>query len=115
MGPPNLLRSAADVTPEWLTAALLRAGALASGARVVSFEHRPIGTGQMADTTRFVLTYDEAGAGPASVVGKFASADDQSRGDLTGSLWSLTRGPALGFGRGPREDALGHGRRLRRR
>src|SRR6202040_2363430 len=60
--------------------ALLRAGALASGARGGSFEHRPIGTGQMAGTTRFVLTYDEAGAGPASVVGKFASADDQSRG-----------------------------------
>jgi hypothetical protein len=33
----------------------------------------------MADTTRFTLTYDEPGAGPASVVGKFASADDQSR------------------------------------
>src|SRR5580704_13451200 len=78
MGPPNLLRSAADVSPDWLTAALLRAGALAAGARVVSFEHRQIGTGQMADTTRFVLTYDEPGAGPASVVGKFASADYQS-------------------------------------
>jgi hypothetical protein len=80
MGPPNLLRSAADVTPEWLTAALLRAGALALGAQVVSFEHSPIGTGQMADTTRFELAYDEPGAGPPSVVGKFASADDQSRG-----------------------------------
>ena len=34
----------------------------------------------MADTTRFTLTLDEPGAGPASVVGKFASADDQSRG-----------------------------------
>jgi hypothetical protein len=80
MGPPNLLRSAADVTPEWLTAALLGGRALAEGARVVSFERAPIGTGQMADTTRFVLTYDEPGAGPASVVGKFASANDLSRG-----------------------------------
>ena len=40
----------------------------------------PVGTGQMADTSRFTLIYDVAGAGPASVVGKFASADDQSRG-----------------------------------
>jgi len=80
MGPPNLLRSAAEVTPEWLTAALVGAGVLAGSARVVSFEHSPIGTGQMADTTRFMLAYDEDGAGPPSVVGKFASADDQSRG-----------------------------------
>ena len=45
-----------------------------------SFETAPIGTGQMADTTRFTLTLDEPGAGPGQVVGKFASADDQSRG-----------------------------------
>ena len=44
-----------------------------------SFEMAPIGTGQMADTTRFTLTLDQPGAGPAHVVGKFASADDQSR------------------------------------
>ncbi len=79
MGDPTLLRHAADVTADWLTEALAGAGALAQGARVVSFETAPIGTGQMADTTRFSLSYDLAGAGPASVVGKFASADDQSR------------------------------------
>ena len=80
MSAPPLLRHASDVTPEWLTAALGRAGALAKGAGVHSFETAPIGTGQMADTTRFTLTLDEPGAGPVSVVGKFASADDQSRG-----------------------------------
>jgi hypothetical protein len=53
---------------------------LQQGASVLSFETAPIGTGQMADTTRFTLTLDEPGAGPAHVVGKFASADDQSRG-----------------------------------
>ncbi len=79
MGPPTLLRHAADVTPEWLTGALGGAGVLADGVCVRSFETAPIGTGQMADTTRFSLTLDEPGAGPASVVGKFASADDQSR------------------------------------
>ena len=80
MPPPSLLRSASDVTPDWLTDALRRAGALADGASVRSFETVPIGTGQMADTTRFTLNLDQIGAGPASVVGKFASADDQSRG-----------------------------------
>src|SRR6202034_1527814 len=85
MGQPVLLRHAADVTPEWLTDALRRAGELADGVSVRTFETTPIGTGQMADTTRFTLTLDEpgsgsgSGAGPASVVGKFASADDQSR------------------------------------
>ncbi len=79
MSPPELLRYAADVTPEWLTGALRGAGALADGACVVSFETEPVGTGQMADTTRFSLTFDMPRAGPASVVGKFASADEQSR------------------------------------
>jgi hypothetical protein len=78
--PVPLLHRASDVTPEWLTDVLKRAGQLAEGATVLSFETAPIGTGQMADTTRFTLTLDEAGAGPASVVGKFASSDDQSRG-----------------------------------
>jgi len=77
---PSLHRHASDVTPEWMTAALRRAGVLGEGATVRSFETAPIGTGQMADTTRFMLTLDEPAAGPASVIGKFASADDQSRG-----------------------------------
>ena len=80
MGPPPLLRHAADVTPEWLTDALGAAGVLARGARVTSFETQSVGTGQMADTTRFSLALDTPGSGPGSVVGKFASADDQSRG-----------------------------------
>ena len=76
---PGLLRIPSDVTPEWLTQVLSRAGVLQAGARVTALECTPIGTGQMADTTRFTLAYDEPGAGPGSVVGKFASADDQSR------------------------------------
>jgi hypothetical protein len=77
---PNLLRHASDVTPEWLTDALRQAGVIGPSTRVVTAEASPIGTGQMADTWRFVLTYDDAAtAGPPSVVGKFASADDQSR------------------------------------
>ncbi len=80
MRPPSLLRHATDVTPEWLTDALRQAGAVAEGVSVRSFETTAIGTGQMADTTRFTLTLDQPGAGPSSVVGKFASADEQSRG-----------------------------------
>jgi hypothetical protein len=75
-----LLRHAADATPEWLTGVLAANGLLDEGTSVTSFETSPIGTGQMADTTRFTLAYDRAGAGPASVVGKFASANEQSRG-----------------------------------
>ncbi len=80
MGSPTLLRHAADVTPDWLTAALRAAGVLAPGTQVAAFDAAPIGTGQMADTTRFSLTLDPPGAGPSTVVGKFASADEQSRG-----------------------------------
>lgn len=78
--PQPLLRYASDVTPEWLTASLGAAGILEVGARVEGFQTAPIGTGQMADTTRFTLAYDQPGAGPEAVVGKFASANDQSRG-----------------------------------
>jgi hypothetical protein len=77
---PALLRFAADVTPDWLTDVLRAAGLLRAGGRVTALAGAPIGTGQMADTTRFALEYDEDGAGPATVIGKFASADDQSRG-----------------------------------
>ncbi len=74
-----LLRHAADATPEWLTSVLGANGLLEEDAQVTSFETEPIGTGQMADTTRFALSYDRPGAGPPHVVGKFASANDQSR------------------------------------
>jgi Phosphotransferase enzyme family len=82
-----LLRSAAAVTPEWLTATLRGAGVLGRDASVAGFETSAIGTGQMADTTRFSLSLTLDGPtprgsepAPGSVVGKFASADDQSRG-----------------------------------
>ncbi len=100
-----LLRHAADVTTDWLTAALADAGVLAHGSRVVSFETEAIGTGQMADTTRFSLRYDEDGSGPASVVGKFASADDLSRGHRPGVARLRDRGPLLPRGRSPRHGA----------
>jgi len=78
MGRPDIVRSAADVTPEWMTAVLTEVGALV-GDRVTMVTPTAIGTGQMADTTRLALTFDRADAGPPSVVGKFASSDEQSR------------------------------------
>jgi hypothetical protein len=82
MSPVPLLHTAADVTPEWLTDALTQAGVVKAGTKVERYSSEPIGTGQMADTTRFTITYSGGAdnAGPATVVGKFASADDQSRG-----------------------------------
>lgn len=66
------------IEPEWLTTILTEAGVLASG-RVTAVDREPCGTGQLADSYRFKLTYDRPGAGPESVVGKFASEDTMSR------------------------------------
>ena len=71
-----------DVTPEWLTRVLRAAGVLGNGV-VVDMSPQPVGTGQMADSVRFSLTYDGE-KGPASVVGKFAAADPTSRATGTG-------------------------------
>jgi hypothetical protein len=66
------------LTAEWLTAALTASGSL-SGARVVAADVRPLGTGQMCDSVRIRLTYDEPDAGPASLVAKLPAADEGSR------------------------------------
>ncbi len=74
-----LIADTADaLTPEWLTVALTSSGSL-DGARVVDAEVRPLGTGQMCDSVRIGLTYDEADAGPASLVAKLPAADEGSR------------------------------------
>jgi hypothetical protein len=67
-----------DVDARWLTGVLTAAGVL-SGAQVVSVRREPCGTGQLADSYRFTVNYDRPGAGPATVVGKFASVDPTSR------------------------------------
>ena len=66
---PVVAQRPEDVTPEWLSAAL--------GRPVESFTTQPVGTGQMADSVRFTL--EPAEPAPASVVLKFAAADDTSR------------------------------------
>ncbi|WP_230206907.1 phosphotransferase family protein [Novosphingobium sp. Gsoil 351] len=55
-----------------------RAGALERGA-VATVDWQPIGTGQVGDSARFALTYDQPGAGPATLAGKFPAADPTSR------------------------------------
>jgi len=76
----DLCQRPEDVTSEWLTDVLRSSGVLGDGAVVESFEGVPVGTGQMADSVRFLLTYqgDESEA-PRSVVAKFASTDPTSR------------------------------------
>jgi hypothetical protein len=66
------------ITPAWLTEALMVSGHLLNG-RVVAVEPSVCGTGQLADSFRFAVTYDPEGAGPATVVGKFPSDDALSR------------------------------------
>jgi len=70
--------SAATVTPDALDDALRRAGVLHTG-RVHAVTTTPIGTGQMAHSVRIAIDYGGPSDGPASVVGKFPSADERSR------------------------------------
>lgn len=65
----------ADVDAAWLTDALEQAG-VARGARVTDVDLVGlIGTGQTGRNARFSLTWDDPEGRPASVVGKFKSAD----------------------------------------
>src|SRR5690606_32204047 len=65
------------VTPEWMTAALRKAGHDVTVANVAG---KRVGTGQVGESVRFALDYKgDAGAAPRSVVGKFPSSDPDSR------------------------------------
>src|SRR3546814_12363536 len=74
----KLITDPAAVTPEWLTEVLRASRALTSG-RVESVSHELFGAGMVGDNARFHLSYD-GGEGPATVVGKFPTADEASRG-----------------------------------
>jgi hypothetical protein len=65
------------ITADWLTGALAAGGVQA---RVRDFTRRRIGTGQIGQSIRFELAYDEAPEGaPASLVGKFPAPEPDSR------------------------------------
>jgi hypothetical protein len=77
MTQPDIRRPEAVDAP-WLTA-VLQAGGI--DAVVKSFAAKAVGTGQIGDSVRFTLEYERAGEGaPASIVGKFPSADPTSFG-----------------------------------
>ena len=68
-----------EIDATWLTAALRGAGVLQDGA-VTDFTPTPVGNGLVGTSIRFDLRYYGAEpAAPASVVGKFPSADETSR------------------------------------
>ncbi len=77
--PIPLATELAELTPEWLTAALHHDGALGPQGQVVAVATEPVGTGQMADSTRLHLTYTDGPAGPVTVVAKLPAADELSR------------------------------------
>ncbi len=66
----------ADITAEWMTAAV---SSRFGGATVTEVERQQIGTGQIADSVRVGLTWDPPDAGPASLVVKVTSASEASR------------------------------------
>jgi hypothetical protein len=67
----DVVERPADLTVEWLTDAL--------GVPVSDFAFERIGTGQMSECYRVVLTYADADLGPNSVVLKVAATDPVSR------------------------------------
>ena len=71
------IRPPATIDAGWLTAVLQGAGI---DAVVKSFTAEPVGTGQIGDSVRFRLAYErEAADAPASLVGKFPAAGEESR------------------------------------
>jgi hypothetical protein len=74
---PDIRRPQA-IDADWLTRALQGAGV---DAVVKSFTAKGVGTGQIGDSVRFELAYARGGDdAPASLVGKFPSADPDSFG-----------------------------------
>jgi hypothetical protein len=68
-----------DLDPGWLTDVLRRSGTLPDGVAVTAVEETPVGTGQLGDCRRLVLTYDAEVDAPATLVAKVPSSDETSR------------------------------------
>lgn len=79
MGELDDIRHADSVDAAWLTDRLHDAG-IGVGHRVLSFDARSIGTGQVGENVRYTLTWEGEPVGlPPSVVAKFPSMSDISR------------------------------------
>ena len=72
---PTICAAPSAVTTAWLQSVLRHAG---HDCELASFEAANVGTGQVGQNVRFRLTYSR-GTGPATIVGKFASDDPESR------------------------------------
>jgi hypothetical protein len=73
------------IDAEWLTAVLDQAG-VADGAKITDVEFAgDIGTGQTGRSARLRLTWDQPEGRPASIVGKFPSADPHARAQAFGN------------------------------
>ena len=76
MSRPDIRRPEA-IDARWLTDVLQAGGC---DAVVRSFTAKPVGTGQIGDSVRFMLEYERGGdEAPASLVGKFPAAGEESR------------------------------------
>jgi hypothetical protein len=84
MGKAQAVFDAASITPEWLTAVLTEAGALAADETIVAIDREDIGTGQVGSNIRYRLHYGgptpASGAPLESIVVKLAAEDETSRG-----------------------------------
>jgi hypothetical protein len=77
---PDLVRHQREVTADWLTGVMRESGASPGDASVARIDGAAIGTGQMSQSYRFLLTWDDrTPRGPASVVVKLAASDETSR------------------------------------
>lgn len=75
---PAVLAEPSALNPEWMTAALRSAGL---DVVVSSVRSEAVGTGQMAHNERIFLEYEgDSGDAPKTLVGKFPSPNEASRG-----------------------------------
>lgn len=70
---PEIVANPEKVTRDWLTTVLAYAGI---DGRVTDFEAESVGTGQVGENVRFMLSGDDV---PSTLVGKFPSPDETSR------------------------------------
>jgi len=69
------------LTVEWLGGLIRAGGDIAPGERLVSFDVKPVGEviGVLGEVVRVFLTYSSPGAGPATLVIKFAHKNAENR------------------------------------
>ena len=81
--PPAVLMTIVDtiseLTPDWFAAALRSTGTIGRDVTVTGADCEPFGVGQAASVIKASLTYDAAGAGPASAVVKLPATAEASQ------------------------------------